>query len=104
MAISLAASALTENQIIALVLGAMVSLGFFLAGYEKAAFLAPAALRPLLGEVSLAGHFQSILTLSEHPPTTCSPSLFRLKPDHLCATMCALSRHSGYDSCLSIHG
>jgi ABC-type transport system involved in multi-copper enzyme maturation permease subunit len=58
--IGVAASALTENQIIALVLSFAVSFFFFLVGFEAVYSVFPEAIGGFLHNVSLQTHFQSI--------------------------------------------
>ncbi len=58
--IGLAASAVTENQIIALVLGVSVAFFFFLAGVQPVYTLFPEAIGGLLHNLSLKTHFESI--------------------------------------------
>ncbi len=61
VSVGLAISALTENQIIALVLGVFVAFVFFLVGQQEFVDLLPAVLASALFNLSLASHFQSIL-------------------------------------------
>ena len=59
-AIGLAASALTENQIIALVSGVAISFFFYLVGFEPVVHLFPDSVGGFLHNLSLHVHFESI--------------------------------------------
>jgi ABC-2 type transport system permease protein len=59
-AIGLAASAMTENQIIALVVGVAVSFFFFLVGVQPVYTVFPEAIGGFLHNISLKTHFESI--------------------------------------------
>jgi len=60
LAIGLFASGLTENQIVAFILGWAVSLLLFLIGYLQLQGLLPASLEEIAHHLSLYTHFQSI--------------------------------------------
>lgn len=60
-AIGLAASAMTENQIIALVVGVAVCFLFFLLGFPQVYLLFPDSIGGFLHNLSLETHFESIM-------------------------------------------
>jgi len=60
LAIGLFASTLTENQIVAYIVGLCLAFGLFVAGEDFVLVAAPAALAPLLAALGLGAHFWSI--------------------------------------------
>ena len=60
LAIGLFISSLTENQIVAFILGVVACFALFIVGENMVLFAAPASLAPLLHWLGLGAHFQSI--------------------------------------------
>jgi ABC-2 type transport system permease protein len=60
LAIGLFLSSLTENQIVAFILGVVVCFALFIVGENLVLITAPSALAPLLRGLGLGAHFESI--------------------------------------------
>lgn len=60
LAIGLFVSSLTENQIVAFILGVVVCFALFIVGESMVLFAAPKALAPFLRFLGLGAHFESI--------------------------------------------
>lgn len=60
LSIGLFLSSLTDNQIVAFILGVVVCFAFFIVGENLVLVTAPASLAPLLQSLGLGAHFQSI--------------------------------------------
>jgi len=60
LAIGLFVSSLTENQIIAFIIGILLIFGFFIAGEEFVVYNAPRAIVPVLKFLGLGAHYDSV--------------------------------------------
>jgi gliding motility-associated transport system permease protein len=60
LAIGLFLSSITSNQIVAFILGVVVSFGLFIVGESLVLATAPSAIAPLLRDLGLGAHFDSI--------------------------------------------
>jgi ABC-2 type transport system permease protein len=60
LAIGLWISSLTENQIIAFILGVVITFGLFIIGNPFVTMVAPPVLVPILSYIGLGSHFESI--------------------------------------------